>query len=116
MSAMASQITGVLIIQAQIKETINAPRLLAFVGGIQRSPVDSPHKGPVTRKMFPFDDVIMTKITTMKKMQLLAIRLATHMDINTENDFIGFQHTACYTHLKTWVKYTPGLTHFESYF
>ena len=29
-------------------------------GVIQRCPVDSPHKGPVTRKMFPFDDVIMT--------------------------------------------------------
>ena len=24
-----------------------------------KSPVNSPHKGPVTRKMFPFDDVIM---------------------------------------------------------
>ena len=32
---------------------------LAFVRGIHRSPVNSPHKGPVTRKMFPFDDVIM---------------------------------------------------------
>ena len=32
---------------------------LPFVGGTHRSPVDSPHKGPVTRKMFPFDDVIM---------------------------------------------------------
>ena len=31
---------------------------LAFVRGIHRWPVDSPHKGPVTRKMFPFDDVI----------------------------------------------------------
>ena len=29
--------------------------------GINRSSVDSPHKGPITRKMFPFDDVIMTK-------------------------------------------------------
>ena len=27
--------------------------------GIHRWPVNSPHKGPVTRKMFPFDDVIM---------------------------------------------------------
>ena len=27
---------------------------LAFVKGIQRWPMDSPHKGPVTRKMFPF--------------------------------------------------------------
>ena len=32
---------------------------LAFVRGIHRWPVNSPHQGPVTRKMFPFDDVIM---------------------------------------------------------
>ena len=32
---------------------------LAFVRGIHRWPVNSPHKGPVTRKMFPFNDVIM---------------------------------------------------------
>ena len=27
--------------------------------GIHQWPVNSPHKGPVTRRMFPFDDVIM---------------------------------------------------------
>ena len=32
---------------------------LAFVRGIHRSPVNSPHKWPVTRKVFAFDDVIM---------------------------------------------------------
>ena len=32
---------------------------LAFVREINRWPVNSPHKGPVTRKMFPFEDVIM---------------------------------------------------------
>ena len=32
---------------------------LAFVRGIHRWLVNSPHKWPVTRKMFPFDDVIM---------------------------------------------------------
>ena len=32
---------------------------LAFVRGSHRGPVNSPHKWPVTRKMFPFDDVIM---------------------------------------------------------
>ena len=32
---------------------------LVFVRAIHRRPVNSPHKGPVTRKMFPFDDVIM---------------------------------------------------------
>ena len=36
---------------------------LAFVPGIHRWPVNSPRKRPVTRKMFPFDDVIMTSKT-----------------------------------------------------
>ena len=35
---------------------------LAFVSGIHRWPVNSPHKGPVTRKMFPFDDVSMIEV------------------------------------------------------
>ena len=38
---------------------------LAFVRGIHRWPVNSPHKGPVTRKMFPFDDVIMKRRQSM---------------------------------------------------
>ena len=29
--------------------------------GIHRGPVNSPHKRPVTRKMFPFDDVVMSR-------------------------------------------------------
>ena len=32
---------------------------LAFVGGIHRWPVNSPHRGPVTRKMFSFYYLIM---------------------------------------------------------
>ena len=34
---------------------------LAFVRGIHRWPVNSQHKWPVTRKMFPFNDVIMVR-------------------------------------------------------
>ena len=34
---------------------------LAFVWGIHRGLVNSPHKGLVTRKMFPFDDFIMIR-------------------------------------------------------
>ena len=34
-------------------------RVTGFVRGIHRWPMDSPHKRPVTRKIFPFDDVIM---------------------------------------------------------
>ena len=33
---------------------------MAFVGGIHQWPVNSPHKWPVTQKIFPFYDVIMT--------------------------------------------------------
>ena len=37
---------------------------LAFVRRIHRWPVNSPHNGPVTRKVFPFDDVIMFQYIT----------------------------------------------------
>ena len=61
MSAMASQITSVSIIcstvcsgAGQRKQQSSAS--LACVREIQRWPVDSHHKGPVTRKIFLFDD------------------------------------------------------------
>ena len=38
---------------------------LAFVRGIHRWPVNSPRKWPVTREMFPFDDVIMIQILSV---------------------------------------------------
>ena len=34
-------------------------RVTGLCAGNSTGPVNSPHKGPVTRKMFPFDDVIM---------------------------------------------------------
>ena len=34
-------------------------RVTGLCAGNHRWPVNSPHKGPVTRKMFPFDDIIM---------------------------------------------------------
>ena len=64
MTTIASQITSLTIVYstvysdaAQSKHQSSAS--LAFVSGIHRGPVNSPHKWPVTRKMFPFDDVIM---------------------------------------------------------
>ena len=66
LGAMASQLTGITIDQStgysgtdQRKHQSSAS--LAFVRGIHRWPVNSLHKGPVTRKKFPFDDVIMLK-------------------------------------------------------
>ena len=63
MDAMTSQITSLTIVYStvysdadQIKYQSSAS--LAFLRGIHRWLVNSPHKGPVTRKMFPFNDVI----------------------------------------------------------
>ena len=64
MSAMAPQITGVSIVYSTVcyradQSKHQSSALLAFVRGIRRWLVNSPHKGPVTRNVFPFDDVIM---------------------------------------------------------
>ena len=64
MGAKASQITGVSTVYSTVcsdadQRKHQSSALLAFVKGIHRSPVNSPHKGPVTGKRFPFDDVIM---------------------------------------------------------
>ena len=43
------------------------PASLAFVCGIHRWPVNSPHKRPVTRTIFLFDDVIMDWVERDRK-------------------------------------------------
>ena len=62
--AMASQITSASIVYSTVCSGANqrkhqSPASLAFVREIQRWPVNSPHKGSVTRKVFPFHGVIM---------------------------------------------------------
>ena len=64
MSAIASQITSLMMVYSIVYSDADqrhhqSSASLAFVWGIHRGPVNSPHKWPVTRKMFPFDDVIM---------------------------------------------------------
>ena len=64
MGAIASQITSLTIVYSPVysdadQKDQQSSALLAFVPGIHRGPVSSPHKWLVTRKMFPFDDVIM---------------------------------------------------------
>ena len=64
MSTMASQITSLMIVYSTVysgedQRKHQSSASLTFVMGIHRWPLTLPHKGPVTRKMFPFDDVIM---------------------------------------------------------
>ena len=41
-------------------------RVTGLCGGIHRGPVNSPHKWPVARKMFPFDDVIIEPLFALR--------------------------------------------------
>ena len=64
MGPIASQITSLTIVYSTVYSDADQSKhqssaSLAFVRGLHRGPVNSPHKWPVTRKMFPFDDVIM---------------------------------------------------------
>ena len=65
MMMMASQITGLSMVYPTIcsgadQRKHKSSASLAFVMGIHRWPVNSPRKGPVTRKLYSFDYVIMT--------------------------------------------------------
>ena len=64
MTMLASQITSLMDVYSIVYSGVNqrihqSSASLAFVREIHRGPVNFPHKWPVTRKMFPFDDVIM---------------------------------------------------------
>ena len=64
MGAIASQITSLAIVYSIVysdedQRKHQSSASLAFVRGIHRGPVNFPYKWPLTRKMFPFDDVIM---------------------------------------------------------
>ena len=70
MGAIASQITSLTIVCSTVYSDADQRKhqssaSLAFVRKIHRLPVNSPHKWPVTRKMFPCDDVIMFSISLL---------------------------------------------------
>ena len=63
-SVMASKINGGSIVCSIVCSRVHQRKhqnsaSLALVRAIHRWLVNSPHKGPATRKMFPFDDVTM---------------------------------------------------------
>ena len=63
MGAIASQITSIMTVYTTVYSGVDQRKhqssaSLAFVRGIHRRPVNSPHKWTVTRKILPLDDVI----------------------------------------------------------
>ena len=82
MTMLESQITSLTVVYSIVYSGVHQRKhqssaSLAFVREIHRGPVNFPHKWPVTRKMFPFDDVIMTQTriyTYLVMMDLLLLR------------------------------------------
>ena len=74
MSAMASHIAGVSSVRSTVcsgadQRKHQSSASLAIVRGIHRWPVDSFHKGSITWKMFPFDDVIASSTISVSAPQ-----------------------------------------------
>ena len=108
MAKIASQITSLTIVYSTVypdadRRQHQSSASLAFVRGIHRGPVNSPHKWPVTRKKFPFDDVIMS-VCLFKSFKLVC------------KDILQFDHKASGHNqiadriLKTyqWITTTPS--------
>ena len=66
MTTMASQITSLTVVYSIVysgaDQKTSKLRITGLCAGNSPGPVNSRHKGPVTRKMFPFDDVIMNHL------------------------------------------------------
>ena len=102
MVAIVSQINSLTIVYSTVNSGADqrkhqSPASLAFVRGIHRGPVNSPHKWPVTQKMFQFDDVFVIMETV-----LAAVRLtpqccdpctAQHQPMKYALSHVFFSHT-----------------------
>ena len=91
MTTMASQITK---FRRRSKKTSKL-RVTGLCVGNSPGPVNSPHKGPVTRKMFPFDDVIMEKASnraccTSKFYAKFQTYRTIELDAVDERDFMRY--------------------------
>ena len=89
---MASQITSLTTVYSTVysgadQRKRQSSASLAFVRGIHRWPVNSPHKGPVTRNMFPFDDVIRVIARVALKLLWMAWVIEPHRSTNNLTHF-----------------------------
>ena len=84
MSTMASQITSLSTVYSTVYSGTDQRKhqssvSLAFVRGIHRWPANSPHKGPVTRKMFPFDLIPFPQLYYNTKNYITLVQKSTKL-------------------------------------
>ena len=81
-------------------------RVTGLCAGNSPGPVNSPHKGPVTRKMFPFDDVIMGRQLFFQTIREIATKMPKDAHLAVVGDFnvvfsneldmiVGNKHQEC---------------------
>ena len=93
MTMLASQITSLTVVYSIVYSGVNQRKhqssaTLAFVREIHRGPVNFPHKWPVTRKMFPFDDVIMMRWKSLPSRLNLTARRLLQPNIHINQKYI----------------------------
>ena len=118
MSAIASQITSLTIVYSNVypgaeQSKHQSSASLAFVWGIHRGPVNSPHKWPVTRKMFPFDDVIIFDLTLILQGHFTGTRTIIRFPVPVKQHWnplahmhpLGYDNKTTLKHTTKWCKY-----------
>ena len=84
--SVSIQITSLTIVYSTVYSDVDQRKnqssaSLVVVRGIHWWPVNSPHKGPVTRKMFPFDDVIMNNSNRCQSINPDEYRQVDHINM-----------------------------------
>ena len=117
MGAMVSQITSLTIVYSTVysgadKKKHQSSASLSFMRRIHRSPVNSPPKWPVTRKMFPFDDVV---INVMRHNISWDLPLLTHLPLDKMTTIFAGEIFKCISmnekfsiSIRMLLKFVPG--------
>ena len=119
MSTMASQIARVSIVYSAVRSGVDRRKYqssasLAFVRGIHRWPVNSPHIWPVTRKMFPFDDVIMLGFICGYQRHETSFQKSLQTENCHEANFVFMKPTSSWVH-RLQIAVPPVMTTFASW-
>ena len=119
MGTKASQITSLMIDYSTVysgtdQRKHQSSASLAFVWGIHLWPVNSPHKWPVTRKMFPFDNVIMEIWDLFQPIGYIASALFIGAEpLETSNTLVlgDLSNINCAEWASYWGNWKKWLTH-----
>ena len=124
MTMLESQITSLTVVYSIVYSGVHQRKhqssaSLAFVREIHRGPVNFPHKWPVTRKMFPFDDVIMLTNTLVRTVHVFSTNVSWGSFTAHWNATLQWHHISVMVsllidmfsqYLKTKVTWKPHIT------